>query len=102
MGAYILWLLWGTGIYHGNQQNELREDLEVRIDTAAAAEPAVLPPVRSPRSLDDRSVLRGECRAARPPGPGMGGHCLPVDPFYLSWKARVNGGWSLFGVFLEF
>jgi UDP-N-acetyl-D-glucosamine dehydrogenase len=22
------------------------------------------------------------------PGPGMGGHCLPVDPFYLTWKAR--------------
>lgn len=22
------------------------------------------------------------------PGPGMGGHCIPVDPFYLSWKAR--------------
>jgi UDP-N-acetyl-D-glucosamine dehydrogenase len=22
------------------------------------------------------------------PGPGLGGHCLPVDPFYLSWKAR--------------
>jgi UDP-N-acetyl-D-glucosamine dehydrogenase len=22
------------------------------------------------------------------PGPGMGGHCLPVDPFYLAWKAR--------------
>ncbi len=22
------------------------------------------------------------------PGPGMGGHCLPVDPFYLSWRAR--------------
>ncbi len=25
------------------------------------------------------------------PGPGMGGHCLPVDPFYLSWKAREFG-----------
>jgi UDP-N-acetyl-D-glucosamine dehydrogenase len=25
------------------------------------------------------------------PGPGLGGHCLPVDPFYLSWKARQNG-----------
>jgi UDP-N-acetyl-D-glucosamine dehydrogenase len=25
------------------------------------------------------------------PGPGMGGHCLPVDPFYLSWKARQYG-----------
>src|SRR5512138_3012323 len=25
------------------------------------------------------------------PGPGMGGHCIPVDPFYLSWKARTVG-----------
>ena len=25
------------------------------------------------------------------PGPGMGGHCLPVDPFYLSWRAREFG-----------
>ncbi|MFL5844126.1 MAG: nucleotide sugar dehydrogenase [Solirubrobacteraceae bacterium] len=25
------------------------------------------------------------------PGPGMGGHCLPVDPFYLAWKAREVG-----------
>jgi UDP-N-acetyl-D-glucosamine dehydrogenase len=25
------------------------------------------------------------------PGPGMGGHCLPVDPFYLAWRAREFG-----------
>ena len=25
------------------------------------------------------------------PGPGLGGHCIPVDQFYLSWKARQNG-----------
>ena len=25
------------------------------------------------------------------PGPGLGGHCIPIDPFYLSWKARQNG-----------
>jgi UDP-N-acetyl-D-glucosamine dehydrogenase len=25
------------------------------------------------------------------PGPGIGGHCIPVDPFYLSWKAKQNG-----------
>src|SRR5512146_2708074 len=25
------------------------------------------------------------------PGPGLGGHCIPVDPFYLSWKAREVG-----------
>jgi UDP-N-acetyl-D-glucosamine dehydrogenase len=22
------------------------------------------------------------------PGPGLGGHCIPIDPFYLSWKAK--------------
>jgi UDP-N-acetyl-D-glucosamine dehydrogenase len=25
------------------------------------------------------------------PGPGIGGHCIPLDPLYLSWKARLNG-----------
>jgi len=25
------------------------------------------------------------------PGPGLGGHCIPIDPHYLSWKARQNG-----------
>ena len=25
------------------------------------------------------------------PGPGLGGHCLPIDPFYLTWKAREYG-----------
>ena len=25
------------------------------------------------------------------PGPGIGGHCIPVDPLYLSWKMRLNG-----------
>lgn len=30
------------------------------------------------------------------PGPGLGGHCIPVDPFYLAWRARA------FGVSTEF
>jgi UDP-N-acetyl-D-glucosamine dehydrogenase len=25
------------------------------------------------------------------PGPGLGGHCIPVDPYYLTWKAKMNG-----------
>ncbi|QGJ72267.1 UDP-N-acetyl-D-glucosamine dehydrogenase [Planctomycetales bacterium 10988] len=25
------------------------------------------------------------------PGPGLGGHCIPIDPFYLTWVARKNG-----------
>jgi UDP-N-acetyl-D-glucosamine dehydrogenase len=30
------------------------------------------------------------------PGPGWGGHCIPVDPYYLSWKAREHGRTSRF------
>src|SRR5207247_6967250 len=30
------------------------------------------------------------------PGPGMGGHCLPIDPFYLTWKAREYGFYTEF------
>jgi len=30
------------------------------------------------------------------PGPGLGGHCIPLDPFYLSWKAAEHGHWARF------
>jgi UDP-N-acetyl-D-glucosamine dehydrogenase len=30
------------------------------------------------------------------PGPGLGGHCIPLDPFYLSWKAAEYGNWARF------
>jgi UDP-N-acetyl-D-glucosamine dehydrogenase len=30
------------------------------------------------------------------PGPGLGGHCIPLDPFYLSWKAAEVGEWARF------
>ncbi|MHB8870252.1 MAG: nucleotide sugar dehydrogenase [Thermoleophilia bacterium] len=30
------------------------------------------------------------------PGPGLGGHCIPLDPFYLSWKASEYGQWTRF------
>jgi UDP-N-acetyl-D-glucosamine dehydrogenase len=30
------------------------------------------------------------------PGPGLGGHCIPLDPFYLSWKAAEYGEWARF------
>ena len=30
------------------------------------------------------------------PGPGLGGHCIPLDPFYLSWKASEYGMWTRF------
>ena len=30
------------------------------------------------------------------PGPGWGGHCIPIDPFYLTWKAREYGAYTRF------
>ena len=30
------------------------------------------------------------------PGPGLGGHCIPLDPFYLTWKAAEYGSWARF------
>ncbi len=30
------------------------------------------------------------------PGPGLGGHCIPLDPFYLAWKAAEFGAWTHF------
>jgi UDP-N-acetyl-D-glucosamine dehydrogenase len=30
------------------------------------------------------------------PGPGLGGHCIPIDPFYLTWKAREFGNHTRF------
>ncbi len=46
--------------------------------------------------LETREVI--EAAASKPfgfmpfyPGPGIGGHCIPIDPFYLSWKMRLNG-----------
>lgn len=46
--------------------------------------------------LDIREVV--DAAATKPfgftpfyPGPGLGGHCIPIDPFYLTWKAREFG-----------
>ena len=46
--------------------------------------------------IDLREVI--EAAATKPfgympfyPGPGLGGHCIPIDPFYLTWKAREYG-----------
>ncbi|MGH9444076.1 MAG: nucleotide sugar dehydrogenase [Thermoanaerobaculia bacterium] len=30
------------------------------------------------------------------PGPGLGGHCIPLDPFYMAWKAAETGTWARF------
>ncbi len=55
-----------------------------------------LKPVLRAMDLDIWKVI--EAAATKPfgfqpfyPGPGLGGHCIPIDPFYLTWKAREVG-----------
>ncbi len=55
-----------------------------------------LTPVAERMGIDIHEVI--DAAATKPfgftpfyPGPGLGGHCLPIDPFYLAWKAREYG-----------
>jgi UDP-N-acetyl-D-glucosamine dehydrogenase len=46
--------------------------------------------------IDIHEVIRAAATkpfgfVAYTPGPGLGGHCIPIDPFYLAWKAREFG-----------
>ena len=57
--------------------------------------------VLSPMGIDVWEVI--EAAATKPfgympfyPGPGLGGHCIPIDPFYLTWKAREVGQYTRF------
>ncbi len=55
-----------------------------------------LKPLADKMGIDMYEVIRAA--ATKPfgfvpyyPGPGLGGHCIPIDPFYLTWKAREFG-----------
>jgi UDP-N-acetyl-D-glucosamine dehydrogenase len=55
-----------------------------------------LKPVLAAMGIDIWKVI--DAAATKPfgfqafyPGPGLGGHCIPIDPFYLTWKAREYG-----------
>src|SRR6202041_2674154 len=69
---------------------KLLENIFRSVNIALVNEMAMLP---GRMGIDIWEVL--EAAATKPygfmrfePGPGMGGHCLPVDPFYLAWRAR--------------
>jgi len=60
-----------------------------------------LKPTLAAMGIDVWKVI--EAAASKPygfqpfyPGPGLGGHCIPIDPFYLTWKAREVGASTRF------
>lgn len=104
MGAYILWLLWGTGIVQGRQQDQLREDLEVRLEEAAAApgkEPAPALPgeayaiLRIPDLELNEVVVEGITTEALQKGPGH--YPKSADPWDLTGKVAIAGHRTTYG-----
>lgn len=72
---------------------KLAENVFRAVNIALANE---LKDVLEPMGVDIWEVI--EAAATKPfgympfhPGPGLGGHCIPVDPHYLAWKARAHG-----------
>src|SRR6201995_4908533 len=72
------------------EMSKLLENIFRSVNIALVNELAIL---ADRMSLDIWEII--DAAATKPygfmrfePGPGMGGHCLPVDPFYLTWRAR--------------
>jgi sortase A len=105
MGAYIVWLLWGTGLLHGRQQDQLRDDLEVSIDVAAAAEPEAEPPPKLPGEayaimhiprLDmNEVVVEGITTEALQKGPGH--YPKSANPWDGSGRVAIAGHRTTYG-----
>ena len=75
------------------EMTKLLENIHRAVNIGLANEMKV---VADRMGLDIYEVIRAA--ATKPfgfvpyyPGPGLGGHCIPIDPFYLTWKAREYG-----------
>jgi sortase A len=104
MGAYIVWLLWGTGIVHGAQQDQLREDLDARIETAAAAPEVEQPPalpgqayaiMRIPELEMNEVVVEGITTEALQKGPGH--YPRSADPWDPEGRVAIAGHRTTYG-----
>lgn len=106
VGAYILWLLWGTGIYYGRQQDDLRSGFEVQIAQAAAA-PATTtePPPKLPGQayaileipdIDlDEVVVEGIGTEDLKKGPGH--YPKSADPWDPDGRVAIAGHRTTYG-----
>jgi sortase A len=105
VGAYIVWLLWGTGIYHGQQQDDLRGDLEVRIEEAAAAPEVAEPPPALPGQAYaimhipelglNEVVVEGITTEALKKGPGH--YPKSADPWDQEGRVAIAGHRTTYG-----
>jgi sortase A len=105
MGAYIIWLLWGTGFVQGREQDQLQDDLNARIDAAAATpEVELLPPalpgqayarLRIPALEMNEVVVEGIETEDLQKGPGH--YPRSADPWEPEGKVAIAGHRTTYG-----
>ena len=78
---------------HAAEMTKLLENIHRAVNIGLVNEMKI---VADRMGIDIHEVIRAA--ATKPfgfvpyyPGPGLGGHCIPIDPFYLTWKARQYG-----------
>lgn len=104
MAVYIVWLLWGTGFLQGRQQDDLRDELELRIDQAVAA-PAEEPPptlpgqayaiITIPEIELDEVVVEGVATEDLMKGPGH--YPKTADPWDEEGRVAIAGHRTTYG-----
>jgi sortase A len=101
LGAYIVWLLWGTGFYYDSQQSGLRDDLERRIESAGPVPPqAALPGqayaiLRIPDLELNEVVVQGTETEALKKGPGH--YEGTADPWDDQGRVGIAGHRTTYG-----
>lgn len=78
---------------HAAEMTKLLENIHRAVNIGLVNEMKI---IADRMGIDIHEVIRAA--ATKPfgfvpywPGPGLGGHCIPIDPFYLTWKAREYG-----------
>ena len=104
LAAYIVWLLWGTGIYYGAQQDSLREDFGRRVDSAATAPSAPAAPalpgqayalLQIPDLELDEVVVQGADAVVLRNGPGH--YDETADPWDDAGRVGIAGHRTTYG-----
>jgi sortase A len=102
VGAYILWLLWGTGFYHSNQQDRLLEQFQARVEEGdPGPRPAVVLPgqayaiLRIPSIEVHEVVVQGTEVEDLKRGPGH--YAGTADPWDPTGRVAIAGHRTTYG-----
>ena len=88
-------LIEASGVYRGFESEEVKanSEVEITLDISIDTEDSynITENIPSGWEVIDAAATKPFGFMPFYPGPGLGGHCIPIDPFYLSWLARAAG-----------